>query len=123
MVTAKLKIVTCYGEAIIPVEVICKGPRPGTAWVRALNGLEPFTMTSHGGPMQVCQAIIPVPNLHEVHIAANQAGENAREGISQDSQLEIRRPVSGPVFKSEDANILQVDAYLESAYEDQTWIE
>ena len=52
MVVGKITVSTCYGDAEIPVEVLGKGPRPGTAWVRALNGLEPFTKMSHGGPYQ-----------------------------------------------------------------------
>jgi hypothetical protein len=30
MVKAKITIGTCYGDADIPVEVLGKGPRPGT---------------------------------------------------------------------------------------------
>ncbi len=123
MVTAKLKIVTCYGEAIIPVKVVRKGPRPGTAWVCALNGLEPFTMISHGGPVQVCRALIPTPSLCEVHIEGNQTGENAGEGNFPEPQLEIPKPVSEPDFEAEGSNNIPVDAFLESAYEDRTWIE
>jgi hypothetical protein len=123
MVTAKLKIVTCYGEAIIPVEVVRKGPRPGTAWVSALNGLEPFTMTSHGGPVQVRQALIPTPSLCEVYIEASQVGENAGEGNSPEPQFKIPKPVSELDFEAGDTNNIPVDAFLESAYEDRTWIE
>lgn len=51
MVVGKITLQTEYGDAEIPVEVLGKGPRPGTAWVRALNGLEPFTKMSHGGSL------------------------------------------------------------------------
>ena len=45
------------------VEVLGKGPRPGTAWVHALNGLEPFTKISHGGPYQDSPSIVLIPRL------------------------------------------------------------
>ena len=32
MVVGMITIGTCYGDADIPVELLGKGPRPGTAW-------------------------------------------------------------------------------------------
>jgi hypothetical protein len=66
MITAEITIGTCYGDAIIPVEVLSLGPIPGTVWVKARDGLEPFTKNSHGGPYQDSSAIIPIPRLQNL---------------------------------------------------------
>ena len=39
MIVGMITISTCYGDANIPVELLGNGPRPGTAWVKALDGL------------------------------------------------------------------------------------
>ncbi|OJX40188.1 MAG: hypothetical protein BGO78_14525 [Chloroflexi bacterium 44-23] len=104
MVKAEITIGTCYGDAIIPVEVLGKGPRPGTVWVRALNGLEPFTKISHGGPYQDRISIVLVPHLRDVHI------ENDMEDLNEEPALPADQRVSA-------------DWFLESAYEDRTFSE
>ncbi|MBI9050005.1 MAG: hypothetical protein JEZ00_11330 [Anaerolineaceae bacterium] len=71
MIKAEITVSTCYGIVPIPVEVMGSGPRPGTAWVRALNGLEPFCKFSHGGPTQDSTAVVLVPQLRDVHIEAD----------------------------------------------------
>ena len=71
MVKAEITLGTCYGDAVIPVEVLGKGPRPGTAWVRALNGLEPFTKISHGGPYQDSTSVVLIPHLRDVRIESD----------------------------------------------------
>ena len=71
MVKAEITLGTCYGDAVIPVEVLGKGPRPGTAWVRALNGLEPFTKISHGGPFQDSTSVVLIPHLRDVRIESD----------------------------------------------------
>ena len=68
MIKAEITISTCYGDALIPVAVIGRGPRLGTVWVNALNGLEPFTKASHGGPYQDSISVVLIPNLRDVHI-------------------------------------------------------
>lgn len=102
MVRAEIQIGTCYGDVVIPVEVLGKGPRPGTAWVRALNGLEPFTKTSHGGPYQDSKAVVLIPHLRDVR-------------IESDPEQEVQIPT--------DDRLLPADWFLESAYEDRTYIE
>lgn len=68
MLKAEITIGTCYGEAVIPVEVLGMGPRPGTAWVRALNGLQPFTRHSHGGSSQDNTTVVLIPHLKDVRV-------------------------------------------------------
>jgi len=81
MIKAEITISTCYGEAVIPVEVLGVGPRPGTAWVQALNGLEPFTKISHGGPFQDSSALVSIPRLRNVCIKTSLA-ELPREEVA-----------------------------------------
>ena len=66
MVVGRITIATCYGDADIPVELLGKGPRPGTAWVKALNGFQPFTKISHGGPYQDDTSIVPLLYVRDV---------------------------------------------------------
>lgn len=68
MLKAEIMIGTCYGEAVIAVEVLGLGPRPGTAWVRALHGLEPFTRHSHGGSSQNSTTVVLIPHLQDVRV-------------------------------------------------------
>jgi len=68
MITAEMSLNTCYGETTIQVEILAKGPRTGTAWVRALHGLEPFTKISHGGAYQDSTALVSLPTLRQVCI-------------------------------------------------------
>lgn len=75
MITAEITIGTCYGDAVIPVEVVDLGPLPGTVWVKALNGLEPFTKNSHGGPFQDSSAFIPIPRLQNLRKDTPKEGE------------------------------------------------
>jgi len=114
MVKAEITIGTCYGDAIIPVEVLGKGPRPGTAWVRALNGLEPFTKNSHGGPYQDNTAVVFIPHLRDVHVENDLEEEPICEPIAQE-ELEGKRTPQD--------HVLPADWFLESAYEDRTYSE
>lgn len=66
MLTAQMTIVDLSGISVITVEVLDKGPRPGTAWVRALGGITPFTRYTHGGPSQEDTALVLLPHL--VHL-------------------------------------------------------
>jgi hypothetical protein len=79
MVIGRITIYTCYGYADIPVEVVRKGSRPGTAWVKALNGLEPFTKVSHGGPYQDDTLVISLALIQEVQLAGDPEDEQAIE--------------------------------------------
>ncbi|GAP21887.1 hypothetical protein [Leptolinea tardivitalis] len=122
MVKAEITVGTCYGDVVIPVEVLGKGPRPGTAWVRALNGLEPFTKISHGGPFQDSTSIVLIPHLREVHIEKD-PDESIEEELLQEDGIEVQLPISEKRIPVEDRNIPVEDWFLESAYEDRTFIE
>ena len=106
MVVGRITVGTCYGDADIPVEILGKGPRPGTAWVKALNGLEPFTKISHGGPYQDSTSVVLIPHLRDVHLEAE----------PEEPIAEIPVQVPGQLIPVE-------DWFLESAYEDRTYIE
>lgn len=122
MVKAEITVGTCYGDVVIPVEVLGKGPRPGTAWVRALNGLEPFTKISHGGPFQDSTSIVLIPHLREVHIEKDPDG-SIEEELLQEVGIEVQLPISEERIPVGDRNIPVEDWFLESAYEDRTFIE
>lgn len=122
MVKAEITVGTCYGDVVIPVEVLGKGPRPGTAWVRALNGLEPFTKISHGGPFQDSTSIVLIPHLREVHIEID-PDESIEEEWLQEGGIEVQLPISEKGIPVEDRNTPVEDWFLESAYEDRTFIE
>ena len=122
MVKAEITVGTCYGDVVIPVEVLGKGPRPGTAWVRALNGLEPFTKISHGGPFQDSTSIVLIPHLREVHIEKD-PDESIEEELLQEDGIEVQLLISEKRIPVEDRNIPVEDWFLESAYEDRTFIE
>jgi hypothetical protein len=104
MVVGMITIGTCYGDADIPVELLEKGPRPDTAWVKALGGLQPFTKISHGGPYQDDTIVIPLPLIRDVHIE-REPGEE---------------PIEEPILK---ASTLAPDLFLEMDYEDRTYSE
>ncbi len=114
MVKAEITVATCYGDAIIPVEVLGKGPRPGTAWVRALNGLAPFTKMSHGGPFQDSSAVVHIPSLRDVHVDQTEEGE-AVESVSLPEAIEVEIPTPD--------RRLPADWFLETAYEDRTFTD
>ena len=63
MLTAQIDFSDISGSALITVEVLQSGPRPGTIWVRALGGLKPFTRYTHGGPSQEETALVNIPSL------------------------------------------------------------
>ncbi len=108
MVVGKITLQTEYGNAEIPVEVLGKGPRPGTAWVRALNGLEPFTKMSHGGPYQDDTSVVGIPSLREVHIEVETVEVQAE---SEPPETNVELPTRAP------------DWFLEMAYEDRTYLD
>lgn len=110
MVKAEITVGTCYGDAIIPVEVVRVGSRPGTVWVQALNGLHPFTRISHGGPYQDSMALVLIPSLRNLHI------NGGREGWSDEALVELGIQPPQPFAPP----ILPPDWFLESAYEDCT---
>jgi len=105
MVVGEITVSTCYGDTVIAVEILGKGPRPGTAWVKALSGLEPFTKMSHGGPYQDDTAVWHTHNLRNVHIENHQT-----QPIEAQPEPEAR-PEPAP------------DWFLEMAYEDRTYID
>jgi hypothetical protein len=102
MVVGMITIATCYGDADIPVELLGKGPRPGTAWVKALNGLQPFTKISHGGPYQDNTILIPLPLVRAIHLEKDPNEEQEKEIAAE------------PIDK---VLSLPLDWFLESAYE------
>jgi len=121
MIKAEITLGTCFGNVVIPVEVLGKGPRPGTAWVHALNGLEPFTKTSHGGPYQDSTSVVLIPHLREIHLEIDP--DEDREGdLPQENAFEIQFPIPErhiPAMNQgiplEDRNIPRMDWFLEGA--------
>ena len=111
MVVGTITINTCCGQADIPVELLGKGPRPGTAWVQALDGRQPFTKISHGGPYQDDTVVVPLPFLRDVHCVEDPGEEPDEE---QEEILEEPEPKNTE---------LAPDWFLESEYEDRTYIE
>ena len=102
MVVGMITIGTCYGDADIPVELLGKGPRPGTVWVKALGDLEPFTKISHGGPYQGNTDLVALASVRDVHLEKRAD----RKSVNlTGSEPEVKEPV--PVQ----------DWFLESAYE------
>jgi hypothetical protein len=89
MVKGEITLSPCYGDVDIPVEVLGKGPRPGTAWVRALNGLEPFAKTSHGGPYQDATSIVFIPHLRDVRIEKDPE-ENCEAELRQENGIAVQ---------------------------------
>lgn len=69
MVVATITVSGHTGLLDIAVEVLGKGPHPGTAWVQALNGLQPFTRHTHGGPCQEDCAVVSIARLRNVRMA------------------------------------------------------
>ena len=107
MVVGMITIGTCYGDADIPVELLGKGPRLGTAWVKALGGLLPFTKISHGGPYQDDTLVVPLPFVRDVHLEK----DPNEELVEITEETLVRVPIPAP------------DWFLESAYEDRTGVE
>jgi hypothetical protein len=112
MVTGEINMSTCYGEAVIPVELLDIGPRPGTVWVRALNGLEPFTRVSHGGPFQDDTVVWSIPKVLNVH-TEDEEEHSVEVDLEQSVQPELESDQAIPVD----------DWFLEMAYEDRTYID
>lgn len=128
MVVGKITVSTCYGDAEIPVEVRGKGPRSGTAWVTALNGLQPFTKMSHGGPYQDDSAVVQTFNIREVHIVPDDR-EPSLEAV-QAEPVEEAMLIAPEIFSPSNEpdlvgsrKVLAEDWFLEIAYEDRTCIE
>lgn len=122
MIKAEITVGTCYGDVVIPVEVLGKGPRLGTVWVRALNGLEPFTKISHGGPYQDSTSIVLISHLREVYIEKD-PDVNHEEELLQEDGIKVQLPISDKSLSVEDRNIPVEDWFLEGSYEDQTYVE
>jgi hypothetical protein len=112
MVKAEITVATCYGDATIPVEVLGRGSRPGTARVRALNGLAPFTKMSHGGPYQDDSEMVQLRSLRDVRIENAEGGE-AIEALAHLEAIEVEIP--------EPDRQLPADWFLEALYEDRTF--
>jgi hypothetical protein len=115
MVVGMIQVITGYGTADIPVEINGKGPRPGTVWVTALNGLQPFTKISHGGPYQDNTAVVLIPSIWDIHL------EPDPEEIQTELATEDR--IKANALLAPDRSIPEGDWFLESAYEDRTCIE
>jgi hypothetical protein len=111
MITGEITVRSCYGDAVIPVEIYAKGPRPGTVWVRALNNLEPFTKMSHGGPYQDDTAVWSIPLLRNVKLVAEEQPTAEEEQPVAVELLPVEQPQPAP------------DWFLEMAYEDRTYLE
>ncbi len=112
MIVGMITIGTCYGDADIPVQLIGKGPRPETVWIKALGGLQPFTKISHGGPYQDDTIVFPLPMVRNVHLERDQDNEQSRK-----NEEKTKEEASTPV---PDQNISALDWTLESSYENRT---
>jgi hypothetical protein len=112
MITGEINVNSCCGSAMIPVELLDKGPRNGTIWVRARNGLTPFTRYSHGGPFQDTTAICQSVNILNVKVEEDdeQPAEISPEKIDKMGEETGRQ-------------INTEDWFLEMAYEDRTCID
>jgi len=99
MIIAHINIGTICGDQLVPVEVLKKGPRPKTVWVRALGGLQPFLKYSPGGPYQEDTSLVHIPHLRDVRLEERSPDENSETPT---------RPV---------------DWFLEESYEDRTYVE
>ena len=115
MVIGRITVGTLSGEIDVFVEVLGKGPRPGTMCVRALNGLQPFTKFSHGGPFQDDTAVVAAPSLRDLCCRIDPLYLPAE---IQPKATGSAEPVSIPA-----PPILAEDWFLESQYEDRTWTE
>lgn len=88
MLTAQMAIVDLSGRSVITVEILNKGPRPGTAWVRALGGLTPFMRYTHGGPSQEDTALVLLPHLDHLQVIPDlQLEEGQAQPVPAGSQL------------------------------------
>ena len=88
MLTAQMAIVDLSGRSVITVEILDKGPRPGTAWVRALGGITPFTRYTHGGPSQEDTALVLLPQLVHLEVIPElQEVEGQGESVPAGMQL------------------------------------
>ena len=111
MVIGMITVSTWCGDADIRVELLGKGPRQGTAWIKALEGKQPFTKISHGGPYQDNTAVVPLPYVRDVHLEEDPEEEKEEITAAPDEKVSIPAP---------DRYILAEDWFLESAYEDRT---
>ncbi len=112
MIVGMITIGTCYGDVDIPVQLIGKGPRPETVWVKALGGLQPFTKISHGGPYQDDTIIFSLPMVRNVHLEREQDNEQSRK---KEEKTKEEASISAP-----DQNISTMDWTLERSYENRT---
>ena len=88
MLTAQMAVVDLSGRSVITVEILDKGPRPGTAWVRALGGITPFTRYTHGGPSQEDIALVLLPHLVHLEVIPElQLEEGQAQPVPAGSQL------------------------------------
>ena len=110
MVVGKVTISTCYGVTDIPVEILGNGPHPGTTWVKALGGLEPFTKISHGGPYQESTAVVGIPSLREVHLEMD---PEEQQGLIEEPVVVVSLPNSIQCLPVEDRPIPVMEWGLE----------
>jgi hypothetical protein len=89
MRTAQLSIGDISGRSLIKVEILGNGPRPGTAWVRALGGITPFTRYTHGGPAQERTALVQLPHLENIQDESN---DQAPVPAIHDSEIFLESP-------------------------------
>lgn len=68
MLIGTISLDTGCGPSDIPVELLGNGPRPGTVWIKALDGRRPFTKMSHGGPYQDHTIVLPKSLVRNVSL-------------------------------------------------------
>ena len=71
MIVGNMTVGTPCGEITVRIELRGAGPRQGTVFIQALDGLKPFTKPSHGGPYQDDSLVVPLQVLHDVHLEGN----------------------------------------------------
>jgi hypothetical protein len=92
MIVGMISVTTYSCDAFIPVEMLGKAPRPGTTWVKALDGSQPFTKISHGGPFQDDTIIILQFFVRDVHLE-KEPDEVMDEGIAVETIVKVPIPI------------------------------
>ena len=93
MLTAQMTIGDLSGQSVIGVQILKIGPRPGTAWVRALGGIAPFTRYTHGGPAQEDTALVLIPHLINLEVIPELQVEDVQAQPIPERALALEEPI------------------------------
>lgn len=58
-----VKVSTCYGDVIVPVRLLARADLKDRVWVQSLNGMQPWTRYTSGGPCQTDTAVVFVDHI------------------------------------------------------------